>query len=54
VRHLRLDALSTQPVRTLIGRLVFVALLDALLPVLYLRGISAGDFQEALTCCVYE
>ena len=23
--------------------------LDALLPVLYLRGISAGDFQEALT-----
>jgi putative transposase len=22
--------------------------LDALLPVLYLRGISAGDFQEAL------
>jgi hypothetical protein len=23
--------------------------LDALLPVLYLRGISTGDFQEALT-----
>ena len=23
--------------------------LDALLPVLYLRGISAGDFQEALS-----
>ena len=23
--------------------------LDALLPLLYLRGISAGDFQEALT-----
>lgn len=22
--------------------------LDALLPILYLRGISAGDFQEAL------
>ena len=25
--------------------------LDALLPVLYLRGISAGDFQEALAAC---
>src|SRR4029079_14262326 len=25
--------------------------LDALLPVLYLRGISTGDFQEALTAC---
>jgi transposase-like protein len=24
--------------------------LDALLPVLYLRGISAGDFQEVLSC----
>ena len=23
--------------------------LDALLPVLYLKGISTGDFQEALT-----
>jgi transposase-like protein len=23
--------------------------LDALLPILYLRGISTGDFQEALT-----
>ena len=23
--------------------------LDALLPILYLRGLSAGDFQEALT-----
>ena len=23
--------------------------LDALLPVLYLRGVSTGDFQEALT-----
>ncbi len=23
--------------------------LDALLPILYLRGVSAGDFQEALT-----
>src|SRR5450756_473583 len=26
--------------------------LDALLPVLYLRGISAGDFQEVLTASV--
>ena len=24
--------------------------LDVLLPVLYLRGISTGDFQEALAC----
>jgi transposase-like protein len=23
--------------------------LDALLPILYLRGVSTGDFQEALT-----
>jgi len=25
--------------------------LDALLPVLYLRGVSTGDFQEALAAC---
>ena len=25
--------------------------LDALLPVLYLRGISSGDFQDALAAC---
>ena len=27
--------------------------LDALLPVLYLRGVSMGDFQEALTALGY-
>ena len=26
--------------------------LDALLPVLYLRGVSTGDFQEALSALV--
>lgn len=25
--------------------------LDGLLPVLYLRGVSTGDFQEALSAC---
>ena len=25
--------------------------LDALLPILYLRGVSTGDFQEALAHC---
>ena len=28
--------------------------LDALLPILYLRGVSAGDFQEALAALVTE
>jgi putative transposase len=28
------------------------ARLDALLPILYLRGVSTGDFQEALAALV--
>jgi putative transposase len=28
--------------------------LDALLPVLYLKGISTGDFQEALSACMFD
>lgn len=40
------QAFDTPPVR---HRSAADHLLDALLPALYLRGISAGDFQEVLT-----
>src|SRR5450631_4135685 len=40
---------STPPILWNTGARCCTKSLDALLPVLYLRGISAGDFQEALT-----